>query len=184
MKKYELLQSVYARLNGKPEGMPEPMILAKADSAIKAVVKQLVYSNSPVADLFIKATTLTPSGQTKNGLPFVDLPDSILQQGKRLHLVSYKIGGMSPAMVPMEPVNSWGALETLPALHKKPYYRLHENTIYYKLPPDVFISSIYVESHKYPGLENFPFELVDILLEVLMPMLGLEPPQQNEKQKK
>lgn len=49
MKQQELLQAVYARLGGKPDSAPEPLILAKAQEAIKSVTKELVYSGNPMA---------------------------------------------------------------------------------------------------------------------------------------
>lgn len=62
----ELLQAVYTRLGGKPDSAPEPLILAKAQDAIKSVTKELVYSGNPMASLLIKRTIQNLYGSHSN----------------------------------------------------------------------------------------------------------------------
>jgi hypothetical protein len=61
MKKIELLEAFYERLGGKPDEFPEPYVLAKAEMAIKAVSKELVYSGNPMSHLLVKRRSFTVS---------------------------------------------------------------------------------------------------------------------------
>lgn len=181
MTKDQLTQSVYLRLGGKYDFAPEPFILAKADEAIKRVVKQMVYGNNPMSSLFIDSATPTivSSPSTKMGFKYAELSDSIIRTSPKLHLATYV---SSSTKYIMEPVNSWKALDTLPAQHDKAYYKIHENTLYFKLPSGT-ADSLYIEHYQYPSLTNYPFELVDVLLDVLVPMLGPAPTEQAMAQK-
>lgn len=194
MTKQELLQAVYARLGGKPDSAPEPLILAKAKEAIKAVTKELVYSGHPMAVELVKQFTVTShiTKDESNKFFLLELSNSIyplVKTGSKL--LSLTRTGVDDAGDKMDNTNSWDALETLPSIHNHPYYKWSNNKLYIRVPdsPQPANVSFKIEHYAYLPLSEFPYELVDILLTALIPMLALpaEQPEQenkNAKQKK
>jgi hypothetical protein len=150
--------------------------MAKAVDAIKTVTKQLVLSNNPLARLLIKDTTAS-SPTTIDGNKSFTLSDTLVRSGERLHDVYYVISGTKYRM---EPTNSWTALDNLPAKHNKGYYKIKEKKIFTKIPTNDSSTSysLYIEHYQYLSISDFPFELIDVLLEALIPMLM--PPQQQQ----
>jgi hypothetical protein len=196
MKKQELLQAVYARIGGKPDFAPEPLILAKVQEAIKAVTKELVYSGNPMASLLIDSTGAVDPLEFDDDLELYSYnviqpngPDFLKLTNKFL-LVTW-LGRYDEKQETIENCNSWDALETLPKLHNKPYYKWHNNKLYVAFPePPVDeeednTPALQVEHYAYLPLSEFPYELIDLLLNVLIPMIlptpPAEPPKKNAK---
>lgn len=103
----------------------------------------------------------------KGGINYADIPDSVVRFGNRLHLVKYQSNGDEYFM---EPVNSWFGLEALPQTSNKALYKLKEKQLFYRLPQNVSPSNgtIYIEHYKYVELNDYPFELVDMLIDQLI----------------
>jgi hypothetical protein len=94
----------------------------------------------------------------------------------------------------IEPCNSWSGLETLPFIHNKSYYKYHGNKLYISLSvydkvrkyyadePEVGGTSVIeVEHYHYLPLSEFPYQLIDVLLTALLPMLMPQAPQPEPK---
>ena len=173
MTNQQLTQSVWSRLGGKLDLAPAPLILAKANEAIKIVSKQMVLGGNPLSYNLIKSSNLTIAGSDKMGFKNAALPASIIRSIDRLHAVTCVYNGTTYIM---EPVRSWTALKELPDKHNKPYYKLHENTLYFRLPSNNTPSSITTEHYQYLSISEFPFELIDVLLDVLIPMFAASQP--------
>ena len=195
MTNQQLAQSVWSRLGGKVDWAPVPLILAKASEAIKMVTKQLVFNNNPLAELLIKPQTLAYTAAvgetiavplTIDGNKYFTLSDSIVRSQNRLHAVYYIYGSDK---IRMEPTNSWTSLTKLPNAHNKPYYKLEGKKIYTKIPTfntgtnPVVVNTdentnygLYIEHYQYLPVSEFPFELIDVLLDALIPMLATSQP--------
>lgn len=243
MTQQELLQAVYARLGGKPDSAPEPLILAKVQEAIKSVTKELVYSGHPMATELIKTSeyempTFDQINYEDEGSGFfvIDLQNSaVVKTSDKLKSVYMKLVGdlnldmgtyeisnqllvdlggfQNPAWTTIdfgtfnnpsvlrnrkviEPCNSWSGLESLPFIHNKSYYKYHNNKLYLSLSiydkirkyeadnSEGGSSKIEVEHFHYLTLAEFPYELVDVLLAALIPMLMPQAPQQQNEGKK
>jgi hypothetical protein len=235
MTNQELLQAVYARLGGKPDMAPEPLILAKVQDAIKSLSKELVYSGNPMSTLLVK-TVEKPLEVDAEGSGFfvADLSDfEVIKTGDKLKSVFMKVVGdlnldlgtftvsnqllidlggfVNPAWQTIDfgtfnnpsvlrnrkiiqPTNSWDALETLPWAHNKSYYKYHNNKLYISLGIYDKVRKYYAEEESVGGesvieiehfcylpLSEFPYELVDVLLNALVPMLMPQAPQQEPK---
>lgn len=193
MTKQEFLQVLYAQMGGKP-ALPEPFLVGMADIALKILTKEIIYSGSPLVTSWLapdsteETGTLSIGEDPKLGFTYVDVPSSFIKTGDRLHLVTYIKDGDK---FTVEPAKSWIALETMPAKHGKAYYKLHDNTLYFKFQLDaeeeeIIPDDIYVEHYKYPSLENFPYELVDLLagkvISMLAPKQEVPVPQPNAPQ--
>ena len=203
MTKQELLQAVYARIGGKPDFAPEPLILAKVQEAIKSVTKELVYSGNPMSSLLIDTESLSLSNEgltpdTKLNFWAAETPEfstKFLKILPKFSLVTWYPEEVGSLPETVEPANSWDALETLPDLHRKPYYKWHNNTLYVNVPTPIpaegeepeeeTVLDVDVEHYAYLPLSEFPYELVDLLLNVLVPMIlptpPAEPPKKNAK---
>lgn len=201
MTKQQLLQAVYARLGGKPDFAPEPLIIAKAREAIKMVTKEIVYSGNPLSHLLIgrsEELDLSSGDELEffeEDLNSIDL--DLVKISPKFNSVIWT-GRWDGNEETMESCNSWDALETLPKLHNKPYYKWHNNKIYVSLPDvplsgedeinegEVNVCSLIIEHYAYLPLEDFPYELIDVLLNALIPMIvpaPPEPPKNNGKSK-
>lgn len=176
MTNQELLQAVYARLGGKPDSAPEPLILAKVQEAIKSVTKELVYSGNPMSHLLIKSVTHS-SVTTKEGDLFYKDLTGILKTGTKFLTVTRSDNKK------IEPTNSWDALSELPKKHNHPYYKWHNNRVYISVPDAVAPANVTftIEHYHYLTLSEFPYDLVDILLSALIPMLVPQAPQPEPK---
>lgn len=162
--------------------MPEPALLGLADVALKIVTKEIVYSNAFPINSWILTDTPTLESGTKMGFKYANVPSDYIKTGDRLHLVCYVLTGTK---YQIEPVKSWNALETLPDKHNKSYYRLHDNTLYFKFPTGTTPDSLYVEHYQYPSLSEFPYEMVDALVGKVMSLLSgpaQAPPQPDAQQ--
>lgn len=185
MTNQQLVQSVWSRIGGKVDWAPAPVIMAKAVDAIKTVTKQMVLTDNPLAKLLIKSTTIS-SPTTVDGNKSFALSDTLVRSGQRLHSVYYDVSGTKYRM---EPANSWTALDNLPAKHNKAYYKIKDKNIFTKIPTNDSSTSysLYIEHYQYLSIADFPFELIDVLLETLIPMLmplQQQQPPTNTKQGK
>ncbi len=186
----QLLQSVYSYFGGrKPQNLVEPVVLAKAVDAIKMLTKELVYTGSPMAELLLKERTSASSpavtlvtSPTKNGFRYADLSaiDHVRLPNNRLKTISHL--NATNVRTLMEPVNSWYALEAMPDRHCKSYYKWHGNTLYVNFPTTGadFTNGLVIEHYEYLSITDFPYELIDLLLAKLVPML-MGPQATNEK---
>lgn len=191
MTNQQLLQAVYARLGGKPDSAPEPLILAKTQEAIKSVIKEVVYSGNPMSVEFVKEFTVSNLSTKDDSTKFfvLELSNStypLVKMGNKLLSVT-RTG--TAAGDKMDNTNSWDALETLPSVHNHPYYKWSNNKLYIRVPEATQPANISfkIEHYSYLTLAEFPYELVDILLTALIPMLMPQAPQpepKNEGKKK
>lgn len=182
------LQTVYSYLGGKKgDTLSEPVLLAKGEDAIKILVKELVYSGNPMAERFLveRTSASTPAvtlvtSPTKNGFMYASLSSisHVRTPNNRLKTVSHI--SASNVYTLMEPVNSWYALEKMPARHCRSYYRWHGNTLYVKFASGAdYTNGLWVEHYEYVGITSFPADLIDLLMAKLLPMIM----PQNEGQK-
>lgn len=190
MTNQQLLQAVYARLGGKPDSAPEPLILAKTQEAIKAVTKELVYSGHPLAVELVKQFTVSSHSTKDDSGKFflLELSNStypLVKTGSKLLSLTRTAVDAGDKM---DNTNSWDALETLPSIHNHPYYKWSNNKLYIRVPdsPQPANVSFKIEHYAYLPLSEFPYELVDILLTALIPMMvpQEEPASSNAKRKK
>lgn len=186
MTKLQLLEAFYSRIGGKPDEFPEPLVLGKADQAMKTVAKELVYSMHPSSHLFIREFAVGPISTKDETTKFFthELGATGIMKTSNKFLSLIKSDGKK-----MEPTNSWDALETLPVAHNQPYYKWSNNRLYISLPDNPAPANVTfkIQHYAYPEtLSNFPYELVDILVNALLASLmpAAEPEKNNAKRKK
>lgn len=180
MTKLQLLEAFYARLGGKPDELPEPFVLGKAEEAIKALSKELVFSANPNAHLLIKRHSFSAITAKEGGLFYADLP-GIIKTGSKFLTVTRNDN------MKIEPTNSWDALSELPKKHNHPYYKWNNNRIYVSVQDTSAPANITftVEHYSYLTLSEFPYELVDMLVNaILSSVMPQEQETKNAKSKK
>lgn len=196
MTEAQLLQSVYNHLGSRDESTwPAPFVLAKAKDAIKLLVKELVYSSNPLSRVFVAKRTFAAPSVGDFGFYVISLNSSSLAldagesdfigyviNNRKFVTVSFIDGSANKTT--MEPAFSWLALDTMPVRHCKSYYKVEGNTLYMKFHTGaVFSGGIQIENYEYPTITNYPFELIDLLLGKLVPMLVQQSGGQNDTQR-